>query len=404
MESAARQHLEQPDRRPPVPLGMLLAAFLLMMVLAFVVLRQGFATTRGAGINVDHTLFMVVNASTLTGFQLSVTPSDYKWPGQLIMLVLTIGGSLFTMIAGSTAVVRIVRLPYSFRQVVAAALMLELLAMGLGMALLLRPEGGLLPAVTLAASAIGNSGIHIGGVPGLMDWRTHLVLLPLSIIGGLGLAVVMNLTDWLRGRMPLITHSRAAIALSAGCYLAGTGLILVLEWMAADLGVRSVAVASAASLNSRTLGMPVAWLASFTRSAQWIILILMVIGASPGGTGGGLKTTTLAALFTGAGRSLRGEPVGLAMGVAVVWLVLYLGIVLSALLVLLHTQAELEADRLLFLCVSAVSNVGLSHDAVGLVGGGLYTLSAAMLAGRLAPLMILWWMAEITSREEVAVG
>ena len=71
---------------------------------------------------------------------------------------------------------------------------------------------------------------------------------------------------------------------------------------------------------------------------------------------------------------------------------------------LLSTDPDAPADRLLFLCVSATSNVGLSHDPVAIVGPGLYVICAMMLLGRVLPLLVLWWMATSTTDEAVAVG
>jgi Trk-type K+ transport system membrane component len=64
----------------------------------------------------------------------------------------------------------------------------------------------------------------------------------------------------------------------------------------------------------------------------------------------------------------------------------------------------MSGDQLLFLAVSATSNVGLAHDPVSIVGPGLYTLCALMLAGCLAPVFVLWWMARTAHDAEVAVG
>ena len=50
-----------------------------------------------------------------------------------------------------------------------------------------------------------------------------------------------------------------------------------------------------------------------------------------------------------------------------------------------------------------MSNIGLSHEPVSIVGTGLHTLSALMLIGRLAPLLVLWWLAK-TTEESIGVG
>ena len=130
----------------------------------------------------------------------------------------------------------------------------------------------------------------------------------------------------------------------------------------------------------------------------------MLVGASPGGTGGGLKSTTLAELFRGVRRTLRGESPGRPFGIAMVWVGTYLGLVLVSVLALASTEKQLPGDRVLFLTVSALSNVGLSHDPVALTIPGAYFLSAMMLAGRMTPLLILWWMADTAQGAEVAVG
>jgi Trk-type K+ transport system membrane component len=93
-----------------------------------------------------------------------------------------------------------------------------------------------------------------------------------------------------------------------------------------------------------------------------------------------------------------------AFGIAAVWATVYLGIVFGGLLLLLWRAADMAADRLLYLTVSAASNVGLAHDPVSIVGPGLYTLCAVMLAGRMAPVFFLWWMARTTDDADLAVA
>jgi Trk-type K+ transport system membrane component len=66
---------------------------------------------------------------------------------------------------------------------------------------------------------------------------------------------------------------------------------------------------------------------------------------------------------------------------------------------------QVPSDQLLFLSVSAAGNVGLSHDALSLVVGPLFTLSLLMIAGRALPLLVLWWTAESTAGDgDVLVG
>ncbi|HEV8607696.1 MAG TPA: hypothetical protein VGQ99_20340, partial [Tepidisphaeraceae bacterium] len=136
----------------------------------------------------------------------------------------------------------------------------------------------------------------------------------------------------------------------------------------------------------------------------WVLLLAMMLGAWAGGTSGGIKINTFIGLGRGVAQGLRGGSIGRPVALAAVWVGMYVGLTVLFFLMMLWAEPELGADRLLFLTVSALSNVGLSHDPVSMTGAGLDALSAAMLVGRLAPLGMLWWMA-MTSREgEMPVG
>jgi Trk-type K+ transport system membrane component len=119
----------------------------------------------------------------------------------------------------------------------------------------------------------------------------------------------------------------------------------------------------------------------------------MAVGASSAGTGGGIKITTLAVLFTGLLHTFRRRQPGRLFAVAATWVGIYCLIAFLCLIALLVTQPQLAPDRLLFMSISALSNVGLSKDPISLTGPGLYILSITMLLGRLIPLAILWWTA-----------
>jgi trk system potassium uptake protein TrkH len=131
--------------------------------------------------------------------------------------------------------------------------------------------------------------------------------------------------------------------------------------------------------------------------------LLMMIGASPAGTGGGIKPNTFWHLFTGMADILRGRPAPRAVAVAAVWIAGYLVIAFLA-MVALSTADAIPPDRLFFTTVSALSNVGMSHDPISTGPTGLYLLDAIMLIGRLSPMAIIWWMAHATPDADVLVA
>src|SRR5439155_17355315 len=69
-----------------------------------------------------------------------------------------------------------------------------------------------------AASAFGNSGLYVGSLPGAADWRMHVVLLPLAILGGVGVPVLIDLYDAALGRRAISMHTRVVLALTAVAY------------------------------------------------------------------------------------------------------------------------------------------------------------------------------------------
>lgn len=423
---------------PQIALDWLFCGYLVLMAFSFAVLRMPGVMPHGNELNADRAIFTVVNAATLSGFQLNVAfgQLDSSHPlGALVVLLLTLAGALFSLITGGLAAVRVLRLPFSDRQVVNASLLSTAAALVVGTAGLMGAHRTPGDALLQSASAFGNGGLYTGRLPGLGDWQTHLILLPLAIIGGLGLPVLMELYAWLRVpsaegsngnkvarlRPALSTHTRTVLWLTALLYVAGLVLLLVSReefwetlwsgfttgrWTPAQAtGLRYMLLSSsAASINSRTAGFPFEYTDMLARVSQWVLLVLMVIGANPASTGGGLKATTALQLFRGARDALLRRRVPRAFGIAATWLGIYALIVALGFALLLWQVPQLPADKLLLLSVSAASNVGLSHDALSLVVGPLYTLSLVMIAGRIAPLIILWWMARTTDDAELLVA
>jgi Trk-type K+ transport system membrane component len=66
-------------------------------------------------------------------------------------------------------------------------------------------------------------------------------------------------------------------------------------------------------------------------------------------------------------------------------------------------EPGLSADRVALLTVSAVGNVGLSHDPVTFTGTSLHLLSLCMAAGRVAPILFAWHLLRRGYHEAVVV-
>ena len=400
----------------------LLCGYLTLIVAAYVAILRLDIMLPGSS-NRDRVFFLVTDAATLTGFPQALSYRDTFF-GASICFALTLAGALMSLIVGGMAAVRILRLPYSDRQIRRAAYLWTGASILVGV-LGLIPRGwhedntAILGGFFRTLAAFSNSGVYFGRLPGVTSWQTQMLLMPLSILGGFGLPVLMEMVDWVRTRRAVSRHTLTVVTMSATIYIvsfllfAGIQATVAIEAaakqpLAAGVDAKPwvwdvIASSSVAALNSRTTGFAIQPASTFPTVMQWLLIVTMFIGASPAGTGGGVKTTTLVELFRGVGRAKRDQPAGRGVAIAAAWLGLYVGCALVVFLLLLWTQSD-PADRLFFQTISAISNVGLSHDRLSTVGPGLFILSAAMLFGRVAPLLILWWMAQSTSGEELAVG
>jgi trk system potassium uptake protein TrkH len=383
--------------------ALVVAALVLLMAACLLVLR-GSRASRPGTMNVDRAVFTVVSATTLTGFQLPINPDELKPLGQITISLLMAAGTLMALIVGGWALARLLNLPISDQQIVQSSLTLYLAMVLVGATALMRQGVEVWPATFQAASAFGNCGLVLGRLPDVLNWRTQVVLLPLALIGGLGIPVLLEIGSSLTQLRRPHPHATAALTASAGVYLVGLGLIVLFEWLGESSVRKAVILGSTEMLNSRTLGLPFDSFAVLGRSSQWIVLVAMAIGACPGGTGGGIKCTTLVVLGRDSARLLAGRPVGRMLAVACVWVTTFLVLSLATTLCLLLSEPQMTADQLLFLSVSALSNCGTSHEPIAITGAGLYVLSSAMLAGRFLPLAILWWAARNVPDADIAAG
>ena len=137
--------------------------------------------------------------------------------------------------------------------------------------------------------------------------------------------------------------------------------------------------------------------------AYMLMLALMFIGGSPGGTAGGIKTTTLAVLALTFRAALRGENqvIGCGRRIAPESVIKAVAILISATLVLLLTLITLTATQILparqlvFEAFSALATVGLSLNCTAnLDAVGQIIIMLAMFAGRIGPLTLFLLLSE----------
>lgn len=150
-------------------------------------------------------------------------------------------------------------------------------------------------------AAFNNSGFDIlGGGTSLISYNDdvffNIVTSVLIILGGIGFTVIREVLKRRFAFKKLSMHSKIVLTVNAVLLITGTLLLKITEnitWLGAFF----------MSVSSRTAGFSSYNLANFTNAGLFVIIILMFIGASPGSTGGGIKTTTLFVLLQGIKKS-----------------------------------------------------------------------------------------------------
>lgn len=137
-----------------------------------------------------------------------------------------------------------------------------------------------------------------------------LVAMTLIIAGGIGFPVYFDLRERLYSRAKISHYSKLVFFTTFWLILLGTIFLLISDWEAAFAGepwhVR-LWNALFASVTTRTAGFDTVPMARFSDFGRAIMILLMIIGASPASTGGGIKTTAFAVLWVAVKSQLHGR-------------------------------------------------------------------------------------------------
>lgn len=270
-----------------------------------------------------------------------------------------------------------------------------------------------------AVSAFCNAGFSTfsDSLVGFRDNAgVNAVICGLIIVGGLGFTVNQSLIRTARNRFRGIANNRSrvqtAVVLRTTLFLilAGAAAVYVSErtGLLRDLTPGDVALASVfQSVTARTAGFNTLDIGSLSAATLFVTIVLMFIGASPGSTGGGIKTTTVACLLAAIAASLRNRPhVEMhrrtipteTVYKALTLLCLSLAVVVAFTFALLLTEEAPFLD-VLFETVSAFGTVGLSMGLTSdLSDSGRVLISVLMFIGRLGPMTIVYAMVPSRAR------
>ncbi len=234
----------------------------------------------------------------------------------------------------------------------------------------------------------------------------NLVIVFEIIIGGLGFFVVRDIYYFVkaRGKNKFSLHSKLVIVTTFILIVVGFGIFLFLEndhSLAGKDKLTKILISLFQSATPRTAGFNTVDLTLITHASAFLLIIFMVIGASPGSTGGGMKTTTWAALLLFLRTKLKGKNNVQAFGRNIAWeivdkahLILLFSIIVIFSGVLLISFFEGDKFSLLqvfFEEVSAYGTVGLSLGITSKINSySKLVLIATMFVGRVGILNIIY--------------
>ncbi len=245
-----------------------------------------------------------------------------------------------------------------------------------------------------SVSAFNNAGIDVMGLGNSMvSFAEHvpmnLLTMALIVTGGIGYLVLLDVFARPKKKKPAL-HTRIVLWMTAVLIAVGTVLLKItddISWLSAAFH----------SVSARTAGFASCNLGELSHAGLFVICILMFIGASPGSTGGGVKTTTVFAAFVAVRafvsgkdrrcfrRQLSENTVNKAFLVLLSALMtLVLGVLLLCIL-----EPEMEFSALFFEAVSAFGTAGLSVGITSqLCAASKLVIIALMFLGRLGPMTV----------------
>ena len=397
---------------------MIVLGFAAVILVGTLLLLMPFSVKDGAEVSLVDALFTSTSAVCVTGLIAIDTADHFTAFGQgVVAALIQVGGLGVTSVGVGLMIAAGKRVSIKSRLLVKEALnvdnyrgMVRLVKAVLLMTLCFEAVGAVLSFLVFvqdypvghaigisifhSIAAFNNSGFDIlGGLRNLIPYQNDILLnfttCFLIIFGGLGFLVILDILKHRRFRK-LSLHSKVVIVTSAVLLAAGTLLLKLTEditWMGAFFH----------SVSARTAGFSTYPIGSFTNAGLFVLCLLMFVGASPGSTGGGIKTSTFFVLLQeirgmctrstahAFHRSISRQNVSKASLIAI----LSASVIAAAVFLMCVLEPEYSFMQLLFEVISAFGTVGLSTGITPELGdAGKLVIILVMFTGRVGAMTL----------------
>jgi len=435
---------------PPVAV---MLSFALVIFLGTVLLMLPVASSRNQVTPVTDALFTATSATCVTGLIVVDTGSYFSVFGQIVILLLIqLGGlgimtvsTVFALLLGQNINLKLKNIINQVIGGVSSINVFNLLKNILFVTMFIELAGALILfaqfsrefslvraiylSVFHSVSAFCNAGFSLFA-NNMMNYADNLVVnltIPLLIfLGGVGFTVLIDLGSYglARGRArKLSVHTKIVLSASGLLLLTGFLVYFIYEYHGSMAGfplLRRLLASLFQTVTTRTAGFNTIDIGLLSKSTLLITVALMFIGASPGSTGGGIKTTTFSLLGMTVISMIKGKrdlsifkrriPLG-NFREATSLTILSAAIVVLVVTVLMAVEPH-PFEKLLFEAVSAFGTVGLSMGITAdLSMAGKLLITLLMYIGRIGPLTMIYAFAirkkhtDISYAEEtIAIG
>jgi trk system potassium uptake protein TrkH len=415
----------------------ILLSFLVTIISGSILLALPISSATGDAVPYLDALFTATTSTCVTGLVTLPTVSTWSVFGQTVILILIqIGGlGIITIMSGLMLLLNrkmgigdrlliqdafnlntMSGLAKFVKNVLFGTLIVEGIGAVLYMLVFVPDFGarGIWISVFNSVSAFCNAGIDIIAENSLCNYATNplinTVTSVLIILGGLGYIVWWDVLRVARSRSSknrkvfrhLTLHSKIVITVTAGFILVGAILIFVFEYSnPLTIGEMSlfdkIQVSLFQSITTRTAGFASVPQENLTNASAAVSIILMLIGGSPVGTAGGIKTVTVAVLVCSAfatirnksnatlfGRRISEESVKKAVAVTVT----FFTICITSTVLLMATNST-SALNAVYESVSATATVGLTRNLTATLNTfGKLIIIVTMYFGRVGPISL----------------
>ncbi len=415
----------------------ILLSFLATILVGSALLALPISSASGEAVPYLDALFTATTSTCVTGLVTLPTVSTWSVFGQVVILLLIqIGGlGLVTIMSGMMLMLNrkmgigdrlLIQDAFNLNtmaglsQFVKNVLLGTLIIEGLGAVLYMLvfvPEfgaKGIWISAFNSVSAFCNAGIDIIAENSLCNYATNplinIVTSLLIIFGGLGYIVWWDVLRVIKSRSPknrkifkhLTLHSKIAITVTAGLILMGAVLIFIFEYAnPSTIGEMSlldkIQVSFFQSVTTRTAGFATIPQENLTNASAAVSILLMLIGGSPVGTAGGMKTITIAVLICSAFATIRNKKAATLFGrriseesikKAVAVVVMFITICAASTVLLMATSNASALDAV-YETVSATATVGLSRNLTSTLNTfGKLIIIVTMYFGRVGPISL----------------